>query len=41
MDFEQVNYDKYIMCEIVEERLKTPNLERVVKLVNENHWEKF
>lgn len=34
-DYEQVNYEKYIMCKIVEDRLKSPNLQRVVDLVNE------
>ncbi|GAA0762302.1 hypothetical protein [Clostridium sartagoforme] len=34
-DYEQVNYDKYIMCKIAEERLKTPDIQRVVDLVND------
>lgn len=35
IDYEQVNYDKYIMCKIVEERLKTLDTQRVVDLVND------
>lgn len=34
IDYEQVNYEKYIMCRIVEERLKTPDIQRIVDLVN-------
>lgn len=34
IDYEQVNYEKYIMCELVEKRLKTPNFERIVELIN-------
>lgn len=33
--FELVDYNKYIMCEIIEERLKTPNIERIVEIVNQ------
>ena len=35
IDFEKVNYEKYIMCEIVEDRLKNGFEEKVVKLVNQ------
>ncbi len=35
IDFEHVDYDKYIMCEIVEERLKSPDLQRIVDIVNQ------
>ncbi len=35
IDYEQVNYGKYIMCEIFEERLKSPHLQRIVDLVNQ------
>jgi len=34
-DYEQVAYEKYIMCEIVEERLKSCYEEKIVKLVNQ------
>lgn len=35
VDHEQVNYEKYIMCRIVEERLKTPHMQRIVDVVNQ------
>ncbi|GAA0180895.1 hypothetical protein SH2C18_35130 [Clostridium sediminicola] len=35
IDFEQVDYKKFIMCEILDERLKTCYLEKVVKLLNQ------
>ena len=35
IDYEEVDFDKYIMCEIVEERLKSCYEEKIVKLVNE------
>lgn len=35
IDFEKVDYEKYIMCEIAEERLKNCYEEKVVILVNQ------
>lgn len=35
IDYELVDFKKYIMCEIVEERLKSCYEDRIVKLVNE------
>lgn len=35
VDYEKVKFEKYIMCEIVEESLKTDKFENVVKIVRE------
>lgn len=35
VDYEKVEFEKYIMCEIIEESLKTDKFENVVKLVRE------
>lgn len=35
LDYDQINYSKYIFCEITDERLKTPYEENIIEIVNQ------